>query len=105
MVDTDPFLSGGTPVAQAVKQAMDGLLNGVIGLERVKQLALTMYYTVASNRGLSEVRKVPLAFNFAFKGNPGTGKTTVGKKVAKLLHVIGARKSNKFVLLHAEKLR
>ncbi len=66
-------------------------LEQMIGLDRVKKLVYEVYALLEINRyrteaGLSSRSNV---YHMVFKGNPGTGKTTVARIVAKLFHSMG----------------
>ena len=72
-------------------------LNGLIGLTEVKtrinewvdQIRL---FKVREQRGLPVP---PITYHMVFTGNPGTGKTTVARLIAKIYHALGIIRENK----------
>lgn len=72
-------------------------LNGLIGLSEVKtrinewvdQIRL---FKVREHRGLPVP---PITYHMVFTGNPGTGKTTVARLIAKIYHALGIIRENK----------
>lgn len=66
-------------------------LNNLIGLTSVKyQIAgLVDYLAVEKLRSTEGGKKTSLSIHFIFKGNPGTGKTTVARILSNIFKVMG----------------
>lgn len=82
------------------QKPMEELLE-LVGLESVKRKALEIYSSVLAKQKMKANNYakavVDRTLNFAFMGNPGTGKTTVALLFARLLEQAGARAGHKFV--------
>ena len=74
-------------------------LNSLVGLEKVKLdvqslLNFIRICQIRTERGM----KVPtISYHLVFTGNPGTGKTTVARLVAKLYYLLGILSSGQLV--------
>jgi len=66
-------------------------LNSLIGLKDVKNLIseIHAYVLIQKRREKEKLCIDPLALHMIFKGNPGTGKTTVARILAKLFRSMG----------------
>ena len=89
-------------------KAMDELLE-MTGLRKVKDTALTVFKTGIGFSKMSDKQKkknqANIKLNYVFLGNPGTGKTTVARLFAQILHDSGLRSAPSFKEATAQDLK
>ena len=80
------------PVSQhSLFQEIQKELDQLVGLEQIKDLVFEIYalLQVAQMRSEAGLLSGGHVYHMIFKGNPGTGKTTVARIVAKLFQKMG----------------
>jgi SpoVK/Ycf46/Vps4 family AAA+-type ATPase len=70
----------------------------------VKRNVIDIFESIVQEMNVPVKSRVLQTYHFLLMGNPGTGKTTVGKLLGRMLHDVGIRKTNKFIETSGEKL-
>ena len=88
---------GGRGSVEGLREFLDAELSAVVGLEPVKGMLRSLCKKVAVDRLRSEHGfKSQQGLNMLFLGNPGTGKTSMARIVAKVaLHALGEREGER----------
>ena len=83
----------------ALDAAIRAEINELVGLAPVKEyvFGLADNLQVQQRRAAAGLKTASLSMHMIFTGNPGTGKTTIARLVAKYLKAIGALKGGQLV--------
>ncbi|WP_423808610.1 stage V sporulation protein K [Pontibacillus yanchengensis] len=80
-------------------QTIDDEFDEFIGLDQLKGTIKEIYASIIVNQKRQEAGLKPSkqVLHMMFKGNPGTGKTTVARKLAKLFHEMDVLSKGHFI--------
>lgn len=95
------------PETAQVPEVVKTALRGLIGMEDLKQQLSKIYWTITLQKEREKKLNIPaepVDCNFILLGNPGTGKTTVARRMAQLLFRMGVRREDKLVEVNRTKL-
>ena len=86
-------------VIEKTQEELLETLDALVGLENIKQnvKSLINYVKIRKLREENELPNPPLSLHMVFAGNPGTGKTTVGRILSELYKAIGVLSKGQLV--------
>ena len=81
-------------------------IDGMIGLAPVKEELRRLVASVRTQKAREKagIKSSDASYHCVFTGNPGTGKTTIARKMAKIYHALGILATDKFVETDRSKL-
>ena len=74
-------------------------LDALVGLDSVKAEVkkLASFVKIAEDRRKASLKVAPMSYHMVFTGNPGTGKTTVARIIAKIFRSLGVLQKGQLV--------
>ncbi|MCA1023148.1 AAA family ATPase [Halobacillus litoralis] len=78
---------------------IEDFFSSIVGLEALKRQMKEIYaqVVIAGKRADAGLKKNQQVLHMVFKGNPGTGKTTLARMVARLFHEAGVLEKGHFI--------
>lgn len=95
--DNDDIKSANLPIIEQDVKLDESLekLNNLIGATEVKYRVKEIMKYIEYQKKIGEEKNINL--NMMFKGNSGTGKTTISKLMAEILYALGITKNSKII--------
>ena len=97
--DFEGKIVDGTPEDAATLEELLAELDGLIGLQSVKRNVYSLLHlqSIQMEREARGLPRIPMSNHLVFTGNPGTGKTTVARLIARIYKKIGLLSKGTFV--------
>ena len=99
--DIEKFLETKKDKNRTIEEILNEL-NSLIGLKDIKEIINGFVSVIELNRKLD--RQTDFNMHMIFKGNAGTGKTTVARLIAEIYYNLGYIKKNKLVEVQSQDL-